>query len=88
MQNENIMEQEEEILTRLGGVEDLAEKKLKIYSRLLTDAALAEDMQTLAARHAKRKTTLISLASGKSKTCEKRKNEAGRYELNGEEEQA
>ena len=42
-------------LQRLSQLEDLAEKKLKIYSRLLTDTALAKDMETLSARHKKRK---------------------------------
>lgn len=55
---------EKEFLLALAQVEDLAEKKSKIYSRLLTDAALAEDMEQLAARHAERKKTLESLAFG------------------------
>lgn len=63
-------------LRLLADVEDLAEKKVKIYARLLTDASLAEDMELLAVRHAKRKLRLESLASGKSKSAEKRKNEA------------
>ena len=84
MQNETIMEREHEIIALVGKAEDLAEKKMKIYARLLMDAALAEDMQTLASRHAQRKTTLESLANGKSKSCEKRKKEAGRCEMNEE----
>ena len=64
----------------------MAEKKMKIYARLLTDAALAEDMEMLAARHANRKTLLQSLASEKDKKCEKRKNEAGMDEMNKQEE--
>lgn len=85
MQNQDSMQKESCILTLLGGVEDLAEKKMKIYSRLLMDMALASDMEQLAARHAKRKTTLKSLASGKAEKCEKRKKEAGMCETNGEE---
>ncbi len=55
---------EKEFLLALAQVEDLAEKKSKIYSRLLTDAALAEDMEQLAAHHAERKKALESLAYG------------------------
>ncbi len=58
-------EREKKALERLMSVEDLAEKKAKIYSRLLTDAALAQDMGTLAVRHEKRKETLQGLALGK-----------------------
>ena len=73
-----MQEKESCVLKRLAGLEDLVEKKVKIYSRLLTDAALAEDMETLASRHAKRKTTLECLAQGKTKQAEKRKKEAGK----------
>ena len=48
-------EEENRAMEKLMEVEDLAEKKVKIYSRLLTDAALAEDMKSLAQRHEKRK---------------------------------
>ena len=73
-----MQEKENCVLKRLAGLEDLVEKKVKIYSRLLMDAALAEDMETLASRHAKRKTTLECLAQGKTKQAEKRKKEAGK----------
>ena len=73
-----MQEKESCVLKRLAGLEDLVEKKVKIYSRLLMDAALAEDMETLASRHAKRKTTLECLAQGKTKQAEKRKKEAGK----------
>ncbi|MBO5240191.1 MAG: hypothetical protein J6B56_02075 [Clostridia bacterium] len=72
-----MQDKERNAIERLAGIEDLVEKKTKIYSRLLTDAALAEDMETIANRHAKRKTTLQSLAVGKTKKAEKRRNEAG-----------
>ncbi len=36
-------------------LEDLLEKKTKIYSRLLTDPFLAEEMELLSVRHAERK---------------------------------
>ena len=51
-------------LTELAGTEDLAEKKIKIYARLLTNIELAKAMDGLSARHAKRKQTLLDLATG------------------------
>ena len=73
---------ETKALKKLMEVEDLAEKKAKIYSRLLTDAALAKDMETLALRHEKRKETLLSLAKGKVPTNGK---QGGMSEMKGEE---
>ena len=81
-----MQEKESCVLKRLVGLEDLVEKKVKIYSRLLMDAALAEDMKTLASRHAKRKTTLECLAQGKTKQAEKRKKEVETNSEQGEEE--
>ena len=81
-----MQEKESCVLKRLAGLEDLVEKKVKIYSRLLTDAALADDMETLASRHAKRKTTLECLAQGKTKQAEKRKKEVETDSEQGEEE--
>ena len=81
--SENIaIEKEKNALKTLIEVEDLAEKKAKIYSRLLTDAALAKDMESLAARHAKRKQTLQALALGK---MPKKGKNGGMSETNGEE---
>ena len=57
---------ETELIQTLAEIEDLAEKKTKIYSRLLTEQALAEEMELLSARHAARKTRLESLAFGKA----------------------
>ena len=81
-----MQEKESCVLKRLAGLEDLLEKKVKIYSLLLMDAALAEDMETLASRHAKRKTTLECLAQGKTKQAEKRKKEVETDSEQGEEE--
>ena len=64
--------------------EDMLEKKAMIYSRLLTDPALAKEMQQRAARHEKRKEDLLALALGK---MPKKKNGQGMYEANGEEEE-
>ena len=52
-------------LERLASLEDLLDKKCKIYSRLLTDAGIAKEMETLALRHAERKRQLDVLLNGK-----------------------
>lgn len=62
-------------------LEDLAGKKTNIFSRLLTDAALAQDMETLAKRHGERKRTLGLLLGEKSSRtqregCQKGEEEA------------
>ena len=56
---------EQPIIQELIALEDLAEKKTKIYSRLLMDAALAKDMEKLSERHKDRKQALCTLLSGK-----------------------
>lgn len=64
MQEEN-ENKDRELLFYLAEREALAEKKAKIYSRLLTEPNLAENMETLAVRHEKRKKSLVALAEGK-----------------------
>lgn len=59
------MEREKEVLSELIKLEDLAEKKAKIYSRLLTEPSIAQDMESLAKRHAERKARLTTLLTGK-----------------------
>ena len=44
--------------------EDLAEKKAKIYARLLIDPFLAEEMEFIAIRHAERKKRLMQMEGG------------------------
>ena len=78
------IEEEKEALKTLMTVEDLVEKKAKIHSRLLMDAALAKDMEELALRHEKRKETLSALALGKAP---KKKNGQGMCAMNEEDEQ-
>ena len=75
------IEEEKKALKTLITVEDLVEKKAKIHSRLLMDAALAKDMEELAIRHEKRKETLSVLALGKAP---KKKNGQGRCEMSTE----
>ncbi|MBQ8884886.1 MAG: hypothetical protein IJY62_00710 [Clostridia bacterium] len=67
---------EKSVLRELAEAEDLIEKKAKIYSRLLTDQSLAEDMETVAIRHAERKAGLNSFSG---QECEKpeKKEEGG-----------
>ena len=60
-------ENKEKVFGELAGLEDLAEKKTKIYSRLLTNMGLAKDMETLSARHAERKQALLVLTGVKVK---------------------
>lgn len=52
---------EEKRLKELLALEDLAEKKAKIYSRLLIDVQKAQDMARLSARHAARKAEIEKL---------------------------
>ena len=78
------IEEEKMALKTLMTVEDLVEKKAKIHSRLLMDAALAKDMEELSLRHEKRKETLSALALGKTP---KKKNGQGMSETNEEEGQ-
>ncbi len=53
--------EETELLKTLCALEDLAEKKSAIYSRLLMDTGLAKDMEELSNRHAKRKERIKAL---------------------------
>lgn len=71
-------------LQTLVSVEDLAEKKIKIYSRLLMDATLAKDMEEFSLRHEKRKETILLLLGEKPK---KKKNGQGMSAMNGGEEE-
>ena len=80
---EKAAETEKETLIKMLQLEDLAEKKAKIYSRLLTDNALAKEMETLSLHHEKRKEKLTILAYGK---CRKKQNDGGMYAMNKEKE--
>ena len=62
---ERCKKEDGDVLCYLAKREDLAEKKAKIYSRLLTEPALAQEMEALAKRHAERKMRLETLATGK-----------------------
>ncbi len=58
--------QEKEGLKILLNLEDLAQKKTKIFSRLLMDAKLAGEMEQLSARHQQRRERIEKLLYGKS----------------------
>ena len=77
-------QEEQALLFFLVEREDIVEKKVKIYSRLLTDPTLAKTMEDLSLRHEKRKEGLLGLALGKTP---KKKNGQGRYEANGGDEE-
>lgn len=61
------MEKEEKYLKELMELEDLAEKKAKIYSRLLVEPTLAKEMENLSALHKERRGKIEELLYGKSK---------------------
>ncbi len=65
MQEQEERELDRKIFCELAKKEDLAEKKAKIYSRLLTEVSLATEMETLAVRHAERKELLLNFAGKK-----------------------
>ena len=71
IQNEKLLCRERTALSRLAQTEDLAEKKARIFSRLLTDVALAKQMEELACRHERRKSVLLGLLGEKVKQGEK-----------------
>ena len=56
---------EKEYLEKLIELEDLAEKKTKIYSRLLTEPYLAKALEKLSFRHEERREQLELLLYGK-----------------------
>jgi hypothetical protein len=64
-------------LETLIKLEDIAEKKTKIYSRLLTDPSLAKEMEELSLRHEKRKEKLESLLLGEKRTTQEKEQEDG-----------
>ena len=68
----DMIEKEQNVLLSLLQMEDVAAKKAKIYSRLLTETSLAQEMEALAARHAERKKRLEKLATGKEPKEEKK----------------
>ena len=72
-EKEWMAEEEPSLIFTLIEREDVLGKKVKIYSRLLTDPALAKAMEGLALRHEKRKEDLIRIESER-KEEERKKN--------------
>ena len=54
-------QREKEGLRRLYMLEDLAEKKTRIYAKLLTDIDLAKSLQKTSEGHAERKQALAAM---------------------------
>ena len=77
---QNSLEREKDVLEKLKRLEDLAEKKTKIFSRLLMDAALAQDLESLSARHETRKQALCLLLGEKSDKAQKEGSQKGEQE--------
>lgn len=75
-------DEELKMLERIVALEDLAEKKTRIFSRLLMDAAIAKEMEGLSLRHEKRKEKLMQLLGQKPKNKQK---QATVSATNGEE---
>lgn len=62
---QDVVEKERNFLTQLKTLEDLADKKIRIFSRLLMDAELAKQLETLSFRHEKRKLSISVLLGEK-----------------------
>ena len=80
-EREQRAQEEQMLLFALAEREELSSKKAKIYSRLLTDPALAKAAEEIALHHEKREEQLVALALGKTP---KKKNGQGRVELSEE----
>lgn len=74
------IKRERSSLTQLKRLEDLAEKKTKIFSRLLMDAALAQDLESLSTRHETRKQAICLLLGEKSEKAQKEGGQKGEEE--------
>ena len=72
---------ETELLQTLASLEDLGEKKTKIYSRLLTDVALAKGMEARANASDERRARMEKLLHGDTP---KKANAGGMSAVNGE----
>ena len=84
MQEKEVVQEENSRLIALAEWEDILEKKAKIYSRLLTEVALAKTMESLSLRHEQRKQRLLALACGEPP---KKKNGQGRCAMIGGKEE-
>ena len=62
----NLTAKDLDVLSHVLTAEEMACKKARIYANTLTDAALAQEMETIAAQHAERFNALFTLIGGKS----------------------
>ena len=62
---QDVVEKERNFLMQLKTLEDLADKKIRIFSRLLMDAELAKQLEVLSFRHEKRKLSIAVLLGEK-----------------------
>ncbi len=62
----NLTAKDLDVLSHVLTGEEMACKKAKIYANTLTDAALAQEMERIAAAHAERFGALYALLGGKS----------------------
>lgn len=62
----NLTAKDLDVLSQVLTAEEMACKKARIYSRTLTDAALAQEMERIACAHAERFSALFSIIGGKS----------------------
>ena len=76
--------EETRMLSTLARIEALAEKKTKIYSRLLTEPALAKEMERISLSHETRKNALLTMTGVKP---EKKAKGRGMDALNEQEEE-
>ena len=60
----NLTAKDLDVLVHVLTGEEMACKKARMYANTLTDAALAEEMEKIACRHAERFNALYSLLSG------------------------
>ena len=61
----NLTAKDLDVLTHVLTAEEMACKKARIYANTLTDAALAQEMERVAAQHAQRFSALYTVLGGK-----------------------
>ena len=62
----NLTAKDLDVLSQVLTAEEMACKKARVYSKTLTDAALAQEMERIACAHAERFSALFSMIGGKS----------------------
>ncbi len=62
----NLTAKDLDVLSQVMTAEEMACKKARIYSKTLTDAALAQEMERIANAHAQRFNALFTMIGGKS----------------------